>query len=289
MEVLSLGAGVQSTTLLLLSIDGHLPPLDHAIFADTGWEPAAVYEHLARLEPVLDAASIQLHRATAGNLRDDTLAVDARFASIPVYLAGDSGSRGMARRQCTNEYKLTPIKRCVRELLGATRHPNGRVDRVARDGRFVTNWVGISTDEIGRVRPSDVSYMRRRDPLIELDLSRTDCLAYLADRWPHPVPRSACIGCPFHSNRVWREMRDERPAEFADAVDFDRQLRDGGGRLATAMNGDAYLHADRVPLDEVDVDRLGRDEPDPNQLALFGPDPGCSPFACPNESRDEPT
>ena len=45
-HVLSFGAGVQSTTLLLLSCDGLLPRLDHVIFADTQWEPQAVYRHL---------------------------------------------------------------------------------------------------------------------------------------------------------------------------------------------------------------------------------------------------
>ncbi|WP_433894799.1 hypothetical protein [Streptomyces sp. CA-111067] len=50
LRVLSLGAGVQSTRLLLLAAEGRLPKLDAAIFADTGWEPRAVYEHLDRIE-----------------------------------------------------------------------------------------------------------------------------------------------------------------------------------------------------------------------------------------------
>ena len=49
LRLLSLGAGVQSTTLLLMSLCGELPKLDAAIFADTGWEPARVYEHLERI------------------------------------------------------------------------------------------------------------------------------------------------------------------------------------------------------------------------------------------------
>ncbi len=47
LRVLSLGAGVQSTTLALMAAHGEIGPMpDCAIFADTGWEPAAVYEHL---------------------------------------------------------------------------------------------------------------------------------------------------------------------------------------------------------------------------------------------------
>lgn len=48
LRILSLGAGVQSTTLALMAAHGEIGPMpDCAIFADTGWEPKAVYEHLA--------------------------------------------------------------------------------------------------------------------------------------------------------------------------------------------------------------------------------------------------
>jgi hypothetical protein len=43
LRVLSLGAGVQSTTMALLAAHGEIGPMpDCAIFADTGWEPRAV-------------------------------------------------------------------------------------------------------------------------------------------------------------------------------------------------------------------------------------------------------
>jgi hypothetical protein len=49
LRLLSLGAGVQSTTVLLLACDATIPPFDYAVFADTRWEPAAVYANLRRL------------------------------------------------------------------------------------------------------------------------------------------------------------------------------------------------------------------------------------------------
>jgi hypothetical protein len=274
--VLSLGAGVQSTTIALLSVDGVLPHVDHAVFADTGWEPADVYEHLDRLTPVLEAAGTVVHRVAAGNLRADALDPSHRYASLPVYLDGPTGP-GIGRRQCTNEYKLTPIKARVRELLGAQVDAAGRVGRVKR-GRVIDNWVGISADEAGRIRPSDVAYMRRVDPLVELmptPWSRTACLSYLTKRWPHPVPRSACIGCPYHSNTEWVAMRDTRPAEWADAVAFDAAIRHRVDR--PGWTGRLYLHADRVPLDEADIDRPA---PADDQLTLWDEPRGCSPFDC---------
>lgn len=84
----SLGAGVQSTTLALLSAAGDLPKLDGAIFADTGWEPDAVYRHLDRLEQeILIPAGIPLYRVSRGNLHDDLLNPD-KMAMIPAYTLG---------------------------------------------------------------------------------------------------------------------------------------------------------------------------------------------------------
>ena len=59
-NILSLGAGVQSSTLLLMSLYGEIPPLDYVIFADTGWEPTAVYKHLEKLKKICYEAKLPL-------------------------------------------------------------------------------------------------------------------------------------------------------------------------------------------------------------------------------------
>lgn len=70
-RVLSLGAGVQSSVLLLMSARGLLPRLDAAVFADTKWEPRAVYEHLGWLEA---EAGVPLIRTDNGrSLKQDTI------------------------------------------------------------------------------------------------------------------------------------------------------------------------------------------------------------------------
>ena len=52
LNVLSLGAGVQSSTLALMAAHGEIEPMpDCAIFADTGDEPKDVYEWLKWLRP----------------------------------------------------------------------------------------------------------------------------------------------------------------------------------------------------------------------------------------------
>jgi hypothetical protein len=292
LRVLSLGAGVQSSTLLLLAAEGAIPPIDAAIFSDTGWEPRAVYDHLDRLEAeVASPAGIPIHRVSVGNIRDDALDPGHRFASMPLYVKNPDGTEGMARRQCTSEYKLKPIKRKVRELLGYP-HPV----KVPK-GVYVDQLVGISTDEHHRARLSDVKYAQNVFPLLELGWSRRACLAYLENRGWASTPKSACIGCPFHGNRAWRQLRDESPDEWADAVAFDAAIRSGSAR-ATAqgqeLRGSMYLHRSRVPLGDAPIDRVTLAERKADQITvedlldekkfeqLYQEDdlPGCSPFAC---------
>ncbi len=264
LRILSLGAGVQSSCVLLMSIEGELDHLDAAIFSDTGWEPAAVYAHLARLEDTAAMAGVPVHRVSAGNLRADALDPAHRFASMPLHVRNSSGAKGMIRRQCTREYKLDPIRRKVREVYEAA----GR--------RPVEQWLGISLDEIGRMRTSDVRYITHRYPLVEQRMTRWDCQRWLGTHGWNSVPKSSCIGCPFHSDRQWRGLRDNAPQEFADAVEFDRAIRSGhvqpDGKVQ--LLGEAYLHHTLVPLDEADLST----PEDRGQLNLFEND--CQSGVC---------
>lgn len=282
---ISCGAGVQSTTLVLLAVDGVLPKPDVAIFADTGWEPRAVYEQVDRLAELCEANGIRFLRVNKGNLRRDAVDPDHRYASIPYFVRNPDGSEGMGRRQCTSEYKLAPIMRAIRELLGAKAPDFRRVPK----GRAAEQWVGFSTDEVIRAnRRKDsqgVKYLTTRYPLLELGMSRDACHEYLRSKgWGH-TEKSACIGCPYHGNRQWRDLRDNHPKEWADAVAFDEAIRKGGSR-GLPPNGEAFLHRSRLPLSIAPIDHVTRREADEDfaagQLALFeeGEANGCSPYGC---------
>lgn len=279
LRLLSLGAGVQSTTLALMACDGTLPKVDGAIFADTGWEPAAVYEHLKRLTPVLVEAGIPVYVVSKGNLRADAIDPEHRYASTPYFVRNPDGSDGMGRRQCTSEYKLGPIGRKVRELLGAAAPDFRRVPR----GNTAEQWIGFSADEVGRVSDRDgVSYITKRYPLIEMGMDRKACARWLDARGWTTVTKSACIGCPYHGNAQWRDMRDNRPDEWADAVAFDEAIRRGGASPLPLL-GEAFLHRSRVPLALAPIDRTTRGERAGWQLDLLdelGDPDGCSPYGC---------
>ena len=265
LRVLSLGAGVQSTTVLLRSLAGELPRLDAAIFADTGWEPAGVYDHLLRLEAEAARAGLPVLRVSAGNIRNDALDPGHRFASMPLHVANQTGSAGMLRRQCTKEYKIGPIHKALVRLRREAGNPR------------VEQWFGISCDEPQRMRSPSVLYLTNAYPLCGLrvrlqalsgggrrqrleavedwqPMSRTGCLAWLAAHgWS--APRSACIGCPLHSDSEWRRMRAEDPAAWENAVAFDAAIRSGhpaGDARGRPLRGQAFLHRARVPLAQVE-------------------------------------
>lgn len=167
---------------------------------------------------------------------------------------GHAIQKGMIRRQCTYEYKIRIIEKKCRELAGYkpyARIPTGEIEL----------WKGISLDEANRASMSDKKWLVFHYPLIERRMTVGQCIDWWHQKgWPSP-PRSSCIGCVYHSKAEWRNMRDNRPDEWAEAVAFDKAIRKCGG-----MRGDVFLHADRVPLDQVD---LSTPDDFQEQLSLF--------------------
>jgi len=255
-RVLSLGAGVQSTTLLRMIIHGELPMIDHAIFSDTGWEPHAVYDHLETLKGECEQAGIPLHIVSNGNIRDDALNPAHRFASMPVHIRNQKGEPAIGRRQCTSEYKIKPLMQKQRELAGLAPGQRCKEHRI-------TTVIGISWDETQRMKDPAFSWIRNDYPLVDRRVRRADCIRWNTEHGYPAPPRSSCIGCPYHSNKEWRAIRDD-PDDWADAVHFDNQLRSGriGQLLAPS---EAFLHPARIPLEHVDI----RSEEERGQGTLF--------------------
>ena len=177
-QFISLGAGVQSSALLLMLDTGALPGRlpDAALFADTGWEPAAVYRQLVYLERTVKR--IPIHRVSAGNMRQQLLdhaAGRARFASPPLYVRHPDAKRsGQLHRQCTREFKIEPMLAWLRERGYGRQRP-------------VVQLLGITCDEIERLSPSRVKWATVAWPLVHHGLTRASCLAWLEDHG-HPEP-----------------------------------------------------------------------------------------------------
>lgn len=247
-HLISLGAGVQSSTMALMAAHGEIGPMPSAaIFADTQDEPASVYRWLDWLEKQLP---FPVYRVTRGKLSDEAVRMRTSKkgwlysrTSIPFWTKGADGSLGrITHRSCTADYKLAPLMKMARKL--------GNVKR-GEKSPVVTQWIGISLDEITRCKPSREPWAVNRWPLIEKRMRRSDCLEWMrAKGYPEP-PRSACVYCPFHSNAEWRRLQIEEPEEFWRAVQFERDVQAAKAR-SDNMDSTPYLHRSCVPLDQID-------------------------------------
>jgi hypothetical protein len=240
LRILSLGLGVQSTTMALMAAHGEIPMPDYAVFADTGAEPAAVYDHLLWLKSG-NVLPFPVKVVNNGNLRKSLRDVGGRFVSVPFFGRRTDGKAMMARRQCTEEYKLKPIRAFVRAALGKRRPPAGACEMM----------IGISCDEAARMKPSRVKYISNTYPLIDRRMRRWDCLQWLR-RHEYPIPpRSACCECPFRNNSEWRALREADAEGWEEACLTDEILR--RGPRAGRFDGTLYLHPSLQPLREADI------------------------------------
>lgn len=242
-NVLSLGAGTQSSAMALMAAYGDLSKPDYIIFSDTGWEPKHVYEWLEKLKKELDKFGLEVITVTAGNIYEDTLnalETGERTASMPFFTKNkETGEKGIVMRQCTSEYKIQPINKKVRDLLGYRKGQQVK--------EMVHMWKGITTDEVARIKPSTDRWITFDYPLFEKGMDRLDAINYVRDKMGAIPPKSSCIGCPFHNNDMWLDIKKNSPEEFQQAVDLDKKIRNH-----PKFNDELYLHKSCIPLGEID-------------------------------------
>ena len=175
LNIISLGAGVQSSTMALMAAHGEITPMpDCAIFADTQAEPKAIYDWLDWLETKLP---FPVHRVSKGDLGADFIKAlgdkKGRCGQPPFFVKNTTATAtatagvGILWRKCTQEYKLQPIRQQVRRVM------------VETGEKRVQQWIGISSDEAQRMKPSDVKFIDNIYPLVDRNISRRDCLSWM--------------------------------------------------------------------------------------------------------------
>ena len=259
-NVLSLGAGVQSSCMALMAAKGDITPMpDFAIFADTQAEPQSVYKWLDWLR---DQLPFPVYTVTNGDLTEVSLSTKKRKKDsktgfgkagedyvdniIPLFGVLPNGKKTAAiGRKCTADYKVKPILKFIRKECEIKR---------GQKEATVTEWIGISWDEIQRMKEPRVEWTQHRFPLIERKMTRQKCKEWMADNgYPEP-PRSACYYCPFHSDEEWRKLRDDEPEYFKKALAFDQSIRQHYKDNHKTMKMEVYLHNSCKPLDQIDFD-----------------------------------
>ena len=243
LNVLSLGAGVQSSTLALMIEEGLLPMVDCAIFSDTKAEPKEVYTWLEWLQKQV---SYPIYKVSFSNLKQDCLTNS--FNPIPAYTLNSKTKKiGILRRQCTLHYKIKPIHKKIRELLGLKKGKN------RKKGTRVNLLMGISYDEMGRMKENIIDWVTNTFPLVKMKFKRSDCLQWFLKRYDKIPPRSACTFCPYKTNEEWLDMKTRNKSEWEDTVNFDKRIRESA---QNNNNNKVFLHYSCQPLDEIDFTKV---------------------------------
>ncbi|MGV3617951.1 MAG: hypothetical protein ACO1SV_21710 [Fimbriimonas sp.] len=234
LRVISLGAGVQSSAMLLMALEGRFGDVpDAAVFSDTQCEPQEVYDWLLLLEA--EVHPFPIIRCSVGNLGEDYLA-GRRRAAIPAFSTTEEGETTMMSRFCSKTYKVEEIMRQVRKLGGR---------RCKAE-----SWIGISTDEAHRgYKPSGRKWLTNRYPLLDNGIHRRDCIAFVEKRLGLRPPKSSCVFCPYHGDSQWINLKANHPEDFAKAVAFDEAIRNLTG---DCWDRPRFLHRSLRPLREVE-------------------------------------
>ena len=210
---LSWGCGVQSTVLGEMAAQGILEPLDAIITADTGWERGATYKIRDWYTARWQSMGLRVEIVSAGDVRQ-------LGATEHIHIPFWTSDGGPLQRQCTRHFKIIPIKRTMRKIAGY--HPSKPPHPKPKEFEV---WLGISLDEWHRAKRHPPLFAHERWPLLELTMTREDCITWLKQH-DLPVPvKSACIGCPYRHASEWIAMRNDAPDEFAEAVMFDEKNR----------------------------------------------------------------
>jgi len=227
----SYGGGTQTVAILVLIAQGKLPVPRLAIMADTGRERSSTWRYLEQHAlPLMQQLGIEFHRAG-----HDLATVDL-YAGTGDLLLPAFTTTGKLPTFCSDKWKRLVVRRHLRQLGYGPTKP-------------IVEWLGMSLDEIHRMKQSDVQWIETRWPLVfDVPLRRVECETII-QRYGLPLPaKSACWACPHLSNDEWRDIRDHDPDDFDRAIRLDAEIR------VADKHGGVFLHRDRVPLAHADID-----------------------------------
>lgn len=231
-EILSYGGGVQSVAMCVLVVQGKLPRPDAIIAADTSREVPSTWEYAERhIRPLLRSVGLELHIAPHSLSAVDLYSGDDVI--LPLFT-----ETGKLPTFCSSEWKARVVERYARTVLKLPRP--------------YTYWIGFSLDEQRRATPNP----ERRYPLLELMLTRVDCLSII-DAAGLPAPRkSRCFMCPHQTDSEWIQVREDYPELWQKAVEIERDIQED------ERFSQCYLHRSRVPLSEAKLQRDSQLQPE---------------------------
>lgn len=250
-----------------IKINNKLYKPEFAVFADTQAEPSHVYKWLEFLKN--EIKSFPIYVVTKSDLEKDCFQLsnkqNALRYNIPFFTLKPEGQKGIMIRKCTRDYKIRPILKFIKQKtqirkykISTKRKIDENIDLVKGNIKFdidyskkINQWIGISTDEAMRMKDSLEKWAINFYPLIEMNMSRNDCLIWMQNyKYPEP-PRSACYFCPYHNDKEWINLKNNYPDEFQKAVEFEKDIQNKTINLGK-LESIPYLHNKRINLNEIE-------------------------------------
>lgn len=230
-QIWSSGGGTQSAAIAALIVLGELPKPDLAVIVDTEREQSTTWKYMDEvITPALAKVGLVLHRVKKSEFATVDLygGADGETLLMPVF-TNQSGEIGKLPTYCSNEWKTRVVRRWA----------------TAQGCKQADIWLGISADEKHRLK-SGKGKWGYKHPLVARGMNRNNCEILVVERmgWPKP-PRSSCWNCPNHLQAEWRDIKENKPTDWSEAVKFDHEMRQ--------IDPHAFLHPDCVPLDQADL------------------------------------
>jgi hypothetical protein len=240
LRTFSSGGGVQSTAALILSAQGRIDFPVHlwANVGDDSEHPATLAYVRDVLQPYAAEHGIEFHELRREKRDGSTETLYGQLVkkgsrSLPIPVRMSNGAPGT--RSCTADFKIRVLNKW-HKAHGATATNPAHVG------------IGFSTDEFSRVGNARKRVAEIVEyPLLDLGLSRADCMEITRKAGLPPAPKSACWFCPMHRPSTWREMRRDEPVLFRKSVELEDLLNERRDMLG---KDHVYFTRFNKPLDE---------------------------------------
>ncbi|WP_375501643.1 hypothetical protein [uncultured Nostoc sp.] len=249
---LSFGGGVQSSAIYLmlihepwrlLDVMGELP--DKVYFADTGAETKDTYKAVNYMQS-FKSKVFEIEVVSNGNILERQYTSGDYNPLFPFFIKQLDGGIGMAKRQCTSEYKIRAIQKACREAFKLT--------NVKLMIPTVSQWLGISIDEPERIKTSEGKGFITQYPLVQLGWDRKKCIEY-CESYNWTPTKSRCFMCPYQSDANWLQLKRDSPDEFEEACLVDEKIREtllwGDATKNQTTTSQSFLHRSCIPLRNV--------------------------------------
>jgi len=243
MRIFSNGGGVQSAAALVLSAQGKINFPVH-VFANVGDDsenPETIKYVAEVMKPYAKKHGVgfyEISKATQERVIQETLYeyINRIKRSIPIPMRLlPTGAPG--NRTCTIKFKIEVIDRWIAQN---------------RTGDDVSVGLGITVDEFQRARrfePEQVRGFTKQItyPLLDVGISRNECLRILNDA-SLPIPqKSSCWFCPYQHKSQWLQLKIHHPDLFEAAINMEDMLIE----RRHSLGKDAVYFTDAcVPLED---------------------------------------